>query len=66
MGWFLSTSPNRAAKHHGQGVGGVCRECVLAEIEQAIADEHPELERGEVFEVEQEWLMRDSNPRSFV
>ncbi len=28
--------------------GGVCRACVLAEIEQAIADEHPELDRGEV------------------
>ena len=31
-------------KHHRQpGVGGVCRECLLAEIEQAIADEHPEV-----------------------
>ncbi len=36
--------------------GGVCRACVLAEIEQAIADEHPELDRGEVFELVQEWL----------
>ncbi len=35
-------------KHHRQpGVGGVCRECVLAEIEQAIAEEHPELKRGD-------------------
>ena len=38
-------------KPHRQGVGGFCRECILAEIEQAIADEHPELDRGEVFEV---------------
>ncbi len=29
---------------------------LLAEIEQAIADEHPELDRGEVFELVQEWL----------
>ncbi len=37
-------------------VGGVCRECLLAEIEQAIAEEHPELKRGDVFELVQEWL----------
>ncbi len=44
-------------KHHRQpGVGGVCRECILAEIEQAIAEEHPELKRGDVFELVQEWL----------
>ncbi len=44
-------------KHHREpGVVGVCRECLLAEIEQAIAKEHPELERGEVFELVQEWL----------
>ena len=33
-----------------------CRECILKEIEQAIADEHPELKRGDVFELVQEWL----------
>ncbi len=43
-------------KPHRQGVGGVCRECLLAEIEEAIAEEHPELERGDVFELVQEWL----------
>ncbi len=44
-------------KHHREPrVGGFCRECLLAEIEQAIAKEHPELERGEVFELVQEWL----------
>ncbi len=47
----------KRCKHHRQpGVGGVCRECLLAEIEQAIAEEHPELERGEVLELVQEWL----------
>ncbi len=50
-------------KHHRQpGVGGVCRECLLAEIEQAIADEHPELDRSEVFELVQEWLMDEDEP----
>ena len=35
-------------KHHRQpGVGGFCRECLLAEIEEAIAEEHPELKRGD-------------------
>ena len=44
-------------KHHRQpGVEGVCRNCLLIEIEQAIADEHPELDRGEVFELVQEWI----------
>jgi hypothetical protein len=37
-------------------VGGVCRECLLVEIDQAIAEEHPALDRGEVFELVQEWL----------
>ncbi len=44
-------------KHHRQpGVGGVCRNCLLIEIEQAIAEEHPEMKRGDVFELVQEWL----------
>ncbi len=44
-------------KHRRQpGVGGFCRECVLAELEEAIAEDHPELKRGDVFELVQEWL----------
>ena len=44
-------------KHHREPrVSGFGREYLLAEIEQAIADEHPELDRGEVFELVQEWL----------
>ena len=46
-------------KHHRQQVAGVCQECVLTEIEQAIAEEHPELDRGEMFELVQEWLMQE-------
>ena len=37
-------------------VPGFCRECFLAELEEAIAEEHPELKRGDVFELVQEWL----------
>ncbi len=38
------------------GVRGVCPECFLAEIEQAIAEEHPEMKRGDLFELVEEWL----------
>ncbi len=35
------------SKHHRQPrVGGVCMECLVAEIEQAIAEGHAELKRG--------------------
>ncbi len=47
----------KRCKHHRQPrVGGFCRECFLAELEEAIAEEHPELDHGEVFELVQEWL----------
>ncbi len=53
-------------KHHRQpGVGGVCRECLLAEIEQAIADEHPELDRGDVFDLVQKSTPLGSLPLAF-
>ena len=37
-------------------MGGFCRECFLFELEEAIAGEHPEMKRGDVFELVQEWL----------
>ena len=44
-------------KHHRRpGVGGFCRECFLAELEEAIAEDHPEMKCGDVFELVQEWL----------
>ncbi len=47
----------KRCQHHRQpGVGGYCRECYLAELEQAIAKEHPEMKRGDVFELVCEWL----------
>ena len=42
-------------------MGGYCRECFLAELEEAIAEEHPELKRGDVFELVQEWLRAVDN-----
>ena len=50
----------RARKHcedHPDRVNGVCHECVLTEIERVIAKEHSELDRGDVFEQVQEWMM---------
>ncbi len=42
-------------------MGGFCRECFLSELEEAIAEEHPELDRGEVFELVQEWLRTEDD-----
>lgn len=36
----------RCQRHRQPGVGGYCRECYLAELEEAIAEEHPEMKRG--------------------
>jgi hypothetical protein len=44
------------SKSHLGDVPDYCRECILKEIEQAIAEQHPELKRGDVFELVQEWL----------
>ncbi len=49
-------------KHHRQpGVGGFCRECFLFELEEAIAEDHPETKRGDVCELVQEWLWLEDN-----
>jgi uncharacterized protein YprB with RNaseH-like and TPR domain len=45
-----------------RGGGGVYPECILKEIEQAIAGEHPELKGGDVFELVQEWLRTVDKP----
>ena len=56
MAQLLVLRAKERCEPHRNGVSGVCRECPLAEIEQAIAEEHPELKRGDVFELVQEWL----------
>ncbi len=53
----------KRCKHHRDRVGGVCQECILMEVEQAIAEEHPELKRGDVFELVQEWLRLEDDPK---
>ncbi len=49
----------RCKHHHQPGAGGVCRECMLTETELAIAEAHPEMKRGDVFDLVQEWLMQE-------
>ncbi len=51
----------KRCKQHRNRIGGVCQECVLTEIEQGIAKEHPEMKRGDVFELVCEWLMQEDD-----
>ncbi len=51
----------RCTQHRQPGVTGFCRECYLAELEEAIAEDHPELKRGDVFDLVQEWLRTEDD-----
>ena len=51
----------KRCKHHRDRVGGVCQECILMEVEQAIAEEHPEPKRSDVLELVQEWLLQEND-----
>ena len=51
----------RCQRHRQPGVGGYCRECYLAELEEAIAEEHPEVKRGDVLDLVCEWLRAEDD-----
>ncbi|MCZ6571071.1 MAG: hypothetical protein O7B23_13010 [Deltaproteobacteria bacterium] len=51
----------KRCKHHRDRVGGVCQECILMEVEQAIVEEHSELKRGDLLELVQEWLLQEED-----
>ena len=51
----------KRCKYHRDRVGGVCQECILMEVEQAIVEEHPELKRGDLLELVQEWLLQEED-----
>ncbi len=57
----LVRKARKRCKHHRDRVGGVCQECILMEVEQAIAEDHPEMKRGDVFELVQEWLRTEDD-----
>ena len=55
----LDRRARKRCQPHRLGVGGYCRKCLLTEAELAIAESHPEMKRGYVFDLVQEWLMQD-------
>ncbi len=55
----LDRRARKRCQPHRRGVGGRCRKCFLAELELAIAEAHPEMKRGDVFDLVQEWLMQE-------
>ncbi len=42
-------------------MGGICREYYLAEAEQALAEEQPELDLEEILALVQEWLRTEDD-----
>ena len=50
----------RCARH--RNVPGICRECVLTEMEEMLVEENPGMKRGDAFELVQEWLRTADEP----
>ena len=57
----LVCGARKRCQPHRRGVGGRCRKCFLAELELAIAEAYPEMKRGDVFDLVQEWLMQEDD-----
>ena len=51
----------KGCENHPDRVRGVCQECLLKEIERAIAEEHSEFDHDVVFDLVQEWLMQEDD-----
>ncbi len=50
-------------KGHGvPNVSGCCRQCFGRAVEEYLLDQHPEMRRGDVFDLVQEWLLRAGEP----
>ena len=58
---LLERAKTRCAKHRG-ATSGFCRAGFLAELDDALAREHPELKRDDVFELIQSWLASAHDP----
>ena len=52
---FLERIKARCATHRGP-TAGFCRECFCAELEDVLCEEHPDMKRGDAFELVQQWL----------
>ncbi len=54
----IVTGARELCKEHGvPNVSGCCRECFRRAVEEYVARENPEMKRGEVFDLVQEWLL---------
>ena len=51
---LLRRAQERCAQHRGP-TSGVCRECLLAEMEEMLLEQNPGMYRGDAFELVQEW-----------
>ena len=49
-------------RHRVGAVSGCCRQCFGRAVEEYLADQHPEMKRGDVFDLVQEWLLRAGEP----
>ncbi len=58
---LLRRARQRCAQHRGP-TRGVCRECLLAEMEEMLLEQNPGLYRGDPFELVQEWARAATGP----
>ncbi len=49
-------------RHRVGAVSGCCRECFGRAVEEYLARENPEMKRGDVFDLVQEWLLKAGEP----
>ncbi len=58
---LLRRARERCAQHRGP-TRGICRECLLAEMEAMLLEQNPGLCRGDAFELVQEWARAAQEP----
>ncbi len=58
---LLRRARQRCAQHRGP-TRGVCRECLLVEMEQMLLEQNPGLCSGDAFELVQEWARAAKGP----
>ena len=58
---LLRRARERCAQHRGP-TRGVCRECLLAEMEEILLEQASDMCRGDAFELVQEWARSASQP----
>ncbi len=61
-GAVLKRARKLCKRHRIGAVSGCCRECMMRAVEEHIAEAHPEMKRGDVFDLVQEWLLTAWEP----